>query len=451
MSCVLYRFCLKKQEGKALSIHVALIDKSEVICKMISHCLYYHTVQVHRFDSFEDYLANNDKKPSLIFIDWEIKQGDRPLIFTAIEQVHSVPFVLIYRKDLYNEVLTVPKNQIPHRIRKPLNPKEVRDVCTGLIPELKSSAFHTFLKFPKSAEEKKQEQDKSAPAPTPPKQKDLAKEPEDKGADQTKSFIGSLIEKTGLFKMPSSEEIEAAEESSVSDESADSSLQTKTGLASVSSLSSKNENKTIKQSQPEASSQGAYKKTVKTTGSVFADKKTETTKQTLSQNLGSLAKQLKEAGSVTQGTSKESSFDLNSKIVKKPVKTFNKDDIDIDEDTQNDLAPMAIKSPSSVEKKSESKTLIKQDIQRAFDKYKDSLGFQKMMERTLSEHVQVVVAKVLKGESVNNILQKSLADFKESDRFKQLVEKEISQYLQKQLPLLIKTITEKEIKKIIGD
>ena len=172
----------------------------------------------------------------------------------------------------------------------------------------------------------------------------------------------------------------------------------------------------------------------------------------MSQNLGSLAKQLKEAGSVTKGSSSErDSIDFNSKIAKKSVKTFDKDDINIDEDTQNDLAPMAIKSSVSPTKKPEESSLTKQDLFHVFNKYKDSLEFQKLMEKVLSEHVQATVAEVLRKDSVKDILQKPLEDFKESDHFKQLVEKEISQYLQKQLPLVIKKIVENEIRKIVGD
>ena len=485
MSCVLYRLCLKKQEGKALGIHVALIDKSEIIQKMLSHCLYYHTVQVHRFDSFEDYLVKfKDKKPNLIFIDWEIKQNDRPLIFTAIEQIHSIPFVLLYRKGVENELLTLPENQVSYRLKKPLNPKEVRDVCSELIPELKNSVFHSFLKFPKSEEEKKQEKTQ----PTPPLKEKEVKKDHDVGKEEnkTKSFIGSLIEKTGLFKMPSSEEIESAEEFSDSKESvqpssklkspASSSFQTKTGLVSKESVQSssdlkkpaspsfqastgltsvkpeklKSNEQNIRTDESKTSSKETPRDKTKAKTTDFVDKKTSFKKQTLTQDIGVLAKQLKEVGSVTKGSIKESSFDPNSKILKK-VDKINKEDIDIDEDTQNDLAPMAIKSSRPIDQKLESKNLTKQNIQKAFDKYKDSLEFQKMLEKALSEHAQEFIAKILKGQALNPILKQSLGDFKESSQFKELVEKEVSQYLQKQLPLLIKSIVENEIKKIIGD
>ena len=459
MSCVLYSFCFKKQEGKILGIHVALIDKSEIIHKMLLHCLYYYTVQVHRFNSLEECLKKfQDKKPNLIFIDWEVKQGDKPLIFTASEQFHPVPFVLLYRKDFENQLLSVPVKQVPYKIKKPLNPKEIRDICTKLVPELKNSALHSFLKFPKSEEEKKQEQAK--PAPSPPKQRNRV-EHQKKAEEKTKSFIGNLIEKTGLFKMPSSEEIEAAEEfpSSVDEDSlsaqlkkpARSGFQAETGLTSAPpSLSSKSESRAVQSPNPSQKSLvSSPSKAVKTNDITLIDTHTSPTEKTVSHNLGSLAKQFKESGSVTKGADKESSFDLNSKVLKTGNKPFNKEDINIDEDTQNDLAPMAMKDTAPSEKESE--LFTKQDFLQVFDKYKGSLEFQKLMEKALSEHVQDVVTGILKGASVKSVLKKPLEDFKESAQFKQLVEKEISQYLQKQLPVVIKSIVESEIRKIIGD
>ncbi|MDE0091665.1 MAG: hypothetical protein OXN83_00065 [Oligoflexia bacterium] len=144
-----------------MSLHVALIDKSEIIYKMLSHCLYYYTVKVHRFNSLEEYLVHlKDEKPKLVFIDWEVKQGDQPLIYIAKEHFHPIPCVLLYRKTVEGELGNISETQVPYRIKKPINPKEIRDICMKLIPELKDSALHSFLKFPKSEEEKKQEQNK---------------------------------------------------------------------------------------------------------------------------------------------------------------------------------------------------------------------------------------------------------------------------------------------------
>ena len=533
MSCVLYGFCLKKQEGKVLAIHIALIDKSEVIHKMLLHCLYYYTVQVHRFNSLEEYSAQfKDNQPRLIFIDWELKRADRPLIYTARDQFQFIPLVLLYRQDLKADLLNLPKDKIPYRIKKPLNPKEIRDICVKLIPELKNSTLHSFLKFPKSEEEKKQEE-QNKPSPPQPKQTQTEELQEEPAEDKTKSFIGSLIEKTKRF-IPAKEEIETVEEFPEKENEASlnpkqpvgQGFQTSSGLTSVARpQSSENQDLSAQStSSPKKRPAKDLSEPVKTVDTTLTDQTPLTTRKTVDttltdqtppttrktadtaltdqtplttrktadtaptdqtppitrktadtaptdqtppitrktadtaltdqtppavrktsdQNLDYLAEQLKEAGSVTKSPSKK------SKVIKTKDKIINKENINIDEDTQNDLAPMAIKS-SSLDKKPNRQNLTKQDLLQVFDKYKDSLEFQKLMEKILSEHIQSAVAGILKGDSVKSALQKPLADFKESAQFKKLVEKEISQYMQKQLPLVIKSIVENEIKKIIGD
>ena len=436
-----------------MGIHVALIDKSEIIHKMLLHCLYYHTVQAHRFNNLTEYLEKfNNEKPSLVFVDWDIKQENKALIYRAREHFHPTPFVLLYRHTAENELSVISKDQVPYRIKKPLNPKEVRDICAELIPELKDSVLHSFLKFPKSKEEKKQEPNKLTSSPT---QKKTA-ENQTNAEGKTKSFIGNLMEKTGLFKMPSPEEIESAEEFPDSKEDSLSSnppvgrgFRTATGLTSATpSSSSQNKSATPKtHSSSEKTSPPLNSKVVKTADTTLIDQKTSPDTKTRNQK-GFLTTQT--VAPVTQSPSK-TSFDSQSKVMKTTRKAFNKENINIDEDTQNDLAPMAIKSSPDIGKKTGQQSFGKQDLLQVFNKYKDSLEFQKLMEKTLAEYAQDAVAGVLKEDSVKSILQKPLENFKESAQFKQLVEKEISQYIQKQLPLIIKLIVEKEIKKIIGD
>ena len=596
MSCVLYRLCLKKQGRKVLAIHVALIDKSEIIHKMLTHCLHYFTVQVSRFDSLESCLLGcQDNKPSLVFIDWEMQKENQPLVYTAMEQFQSIPVVLLYRHTLLQEVYNASfVKKIPYRITKPINPKEVRDVCNHLIPELKNSTLHSFLKFPKTDSEKKKEQaEKTAQAVSTQKKEDMEK-------PKTKSFIGNLIEKTGLFKMPSPEEIESAEE--FPDPEVDSpvsqatppkapGLQTETGLTSQSKgsavspvatppkapgfqtetgLTSQSKGSAVSPvaTPPKApgfqtetgltsQSKGSAVSPVATppkapgfqteTGLTSQSKgsavspvatppkapgfQTETglTSQSkgsavspattppkapgfqtetglTSQSKGSavspaaappkapgfqtetgLTSQSKgpavspvatppkapgfqtETGltSVVSGASpkgKEPGVKSASPLQNSPpplspkvekagkAPRFNKEDIKLDEDTKNDLAPMAMKSADPVGNKSrQGGMLSEKDILYVFNKYKDSLEFQKLMEKTLAGYAQSVVTGVLKGDSVKGILEKSLEDFKESVPFKQLIEKEISKYIQTQLPIVIKSVVETEIKKIIGD
>ncbi|MCY4321460.1 MAG: hypothetical protein OXC37_03525 [Bdellovibrionaceae bacterium] len=410
-----------------MGLKVALIDKSEIVHKMLSHCLYYYTIEVHRFDDFDSYLKSfHNEKPDLIFIDWEIKKGDQPIIYTAIDQFHAVPFVLLYRKTMEQDISAV-SNQVPHKISKPINPKKVRDICVELIPELKNSALTSFLEFPKSAEEKNEESNKPSSIKSQPV-KPIEKQ------EETKSFITNLINKTGLFKIPSPEEMESAEEQPETFKEASSSLESseKSSIKASSNL--------VKQA-----SSSLYSKNIKPTDTTSVTQNIISNKSPLEKNLDSSIAE-KDKNPIKQVSSQKKTHIMN-----KP-KNFNKENMQIDEDTQNSLAPMTIKNtPSGKTQSAQSHSLSKQDILQAFNKYKDSLEFQKLVEKNLTEYAQSAVSEILKPDSVKNGLKKPLEDFKQSAQFKQLVEKEISQYIQKQLPLVIKSIVEDQIKKIIGD
>ena len=440
-----------------MSIHVALIDKSEIIHKMLSHCLYYYTVEVHRFDSLDSYIGKfHDSPPSLIFLDWEIKQEDQPLIYKAKEQFPSIPCVLLYRQNIEG-LDNIPNSQIPYRVKKPINPKEVRDICAELIPELKSSTLPSFLKFPKAEENKKQAKKPTGPLTKP---ENVSDNKEDQ-KENTQSFIGSLIQKTGLLKTPpekamGSEKDFALEKKSKTfsglKETKEPAVQTEKALKSpVSNINSKSRDI---DKQPSAFTEKSFNSneiSVKTKDKTLTDSKTFAEKKTVHHSTEASPLKEKQTATPEKSFSKSKSFDINSKVMETKNKAFNKEEINLDEDTKNDLAPMAIKSSSPAEQKTPPHDLSERDLLQAFEKYKDSLGFQKLMETSLSEYAQDVVASILKGDSVKGILQESLENFKESSHFKQLVEKEISQYIQKQLPLTIKSVVESEIKKIIGD
>ena len=128
---------------------------------------------------------------------------------------------------------------------------------------------------------------------------------------------------------------------------------------------------------------------------------------------------------------------------------LDKNNLRLNEDTKNELAPMAIKSSFDTKSK---KNLFESEEQILdfFKKYKDSLNFQQVLEKVLKEEFQNVVENLLKGAEVNKLLKEPLQDFKESHQFKELVEKEISSYVKKELPFIIKSLLEEEIKKIIA-
>ena len=128
---------------------------------------------------------------------------------------------------------------------------------------------------------------------------------------------------------------------------------------------------------------------------------------------------------------------------------IDKDNLGLNEDTKNDLAPMAIKS--SFDTKSQKGGFQSEEqILAFFEKYKDSLQFQKILEKVLKAEIKDIIQNLLEGAEVKALLQEPLEAFKASQQFKQRVEKEISAYVQKELPLIIKSCVQEEIKKIIN-
>lgn len=320
-----------------MGIRAVLIDKSEIVQKMLSHCLHYFSTEVSRFDSLEDCQSHfTDKPPDIAFMDWEPKKKNETVIYSAIEKMKPVPVVLLYREN-NDRIQSIPPDKIPYKLKKPLEPKAVRDIFTELVPQIKDSSLHPFLKFPQKEK--------------------IASPPEPELDEKSKTFTAQTTEQE------------------------------------------------VKMSLNETSPAG-FK--------IPVEKK--------------------------------------SIVTSKKIK---KEDINIDEDTQNDLAPMAMKS-SAIEKENskiikENLELNEKDILKVLNKYKDSLEFQKLMESVLSEYAQKTVKNILQGDKVTDLMQQPLKEFKEGDKFKQLVEQQVSQYVREQLPLLIKEIVEREIKKIIGD
>ena len=141
-----------------MALSVALIDKSQIVEKMLTHSLHYYAVDVLRFDSLEAYKSENfKKKPSAIFIDSSI----------SIPDSLSQDFVVIMERGAKPSLQTP-----PFRINKPLDPVQVREVFQKSCPELKGSKFHEFLEHPESTfegvsiaepEKKKEEIEKLAP------------------------------------------------------------------------------------------------------------------------------------------------------------------------------------------------------------------------------------------------------------------------------------------------
>ena len=401
------------------SIQVALFDKSPIIKKMLSHCLHYFATDIQSFSTLQEFLIESQKKEqptkkiSAIFVDWEMQQDDQPLFYHLQKQFKEIPLVLLYRSSFLPQVKDLSKDQVPYRIQKPINPKEVRDLFGQLIPQAKKSPIHSFLQFPKTELEKKQEliqKDgnlQSVPFPT------------NQGASAVskKSLIGGTIEKT------LTEVKKLIQKSTEETKSSVDTLSHQT--TTVTSKSKTEESKTLSQKKPD-------------------QKGIELKAPPAKPNLES-----KNLSANTQAKPPEPSSVKEQASSTTVGKAIDKDNLGLNEDTKNDLAPMAIKS--SFDTKSQKSGFENEDqVVAFFEKYKDSLQFQKILEKVLKAEIKNVIQKLLNGAEVSSLLKEPLQDFKEGHQFKQWVEKEISAYVQKELPLVIKSCVQQEIKKIIG-
>jgi len=394
-----------------MSLYAALIDRSEIVQKMLSHCLHYFPVEVLRFDSLEASQSHfSEKKPDIVFIDWEIKKGDTAAVYSAIEEMKPVPVVMLCRAGPNVSVDSISSSQIPHKIKKPLDPKTVRDILVKLVPQVAEFKIHSFLKFPKNKEEKEKSSIVSGLKDT-----QQAADPSEKN-----------------FQIP----VQSPQKSILSDaakEKAQSFLkQTFSGIPTLKDKTEAQRSHFI--TSPKASVQSSLNQ-----------KQNLTQKQKITEKAAEF-EQKKSSPKPPPLIRKENTVTGEMQI--------NKENINIDENTQNAFAPMAIKSSVSPMEQtpiSANAPLNEKDILRVLKKYRDSLEFQELMERVLSEYAKKTVASILQEDKVTDLLRQPLTEFKESQQFRRLVEQQVIQYVQKQLPLVIKEIVEQEIKKIIGD
>ena len=358
-----------------MKIQVGLLDESAIIQKMLSHCLHYFVVNIHPFKTWDECLLHtNNENLSILFVDWAMFHGKTRLIDLAREQLSSTPAVLMHRQESTAELSN--KN-IPYRIQKPLNPKQVRDIFSKLVPQINESSIQSFLHFPKAPSSSQ-----PSPPPSPPQTAPL--QPQKQLSPQKASQT--------------------------------------------------------KQSSPLP----ALKRDTRTQEQITSfsgGTKTNTTPAQKSSDIG-LSYLQEKASSIKPSLLKS--------------KKFDKSEIVLNENTKNDLAPMAIKSSDSKKTvSSDSSKLTEEQILEVLKKYKDSLEFTQLMEKVLSEHAKKALSSLLEPNQTQKLLKESMQDFQSGENFKKQVDEEISRqiraYLKEELPLKMKSIIQEEIKKILQD
>ena len=126
-----------------MGLEVALIDKSEIIEKMISHSLHYFGANIHRFEDLETF--PRDQSFDLVFIDWDIKIDAEPLALKAKEYITQTPIVILHRNSSDSEL-----KAFPHQLKKPIDANQARELTIRLAPKVNQLKIHKFLQYPSS-------------------------------------------------------------------------------------------------------------------------------------------------------------------------------------------------------------------------------------------------------------------------------------------------------------
>ena len=126
-----------------MGLQVALIDKSEIVKKILSHSLHYFGANVHRFETLEDFPSEADF--DLVFIDWDIKIGECPLALMARAQIPKTPIVILHQNSGDSQL-----KQFPN-VKKPMDANLIRELTAQLVPKVNQLKIHKFLKYPTAA------------------------------------------------------------------------------------------------------------------------------------------------------------------------------------------------------------------------------------------------------------------------------------------------------------
>ena len=395
-----------------MKIQVGLLDESEIIKKMLSHCLHYFVVNLHAFKTWDECLLHtHNQNLNILFIDWDMSHGDNRLIDLAQQKLYSIPTVLMYRQEAEEELSSRNTKLTPYRIKKPLNPKIVREVFSKLVPQVQKDSIHSFLQYPKAL---------------------LKKNATQENKNQVPSRIQTLSTPNSNQMIP---------------------IQNDSNLTLQQTSSDFKSNLTLNPQKKPSVQTSHGKITQNSFPPLSRDAKTQ--KQYTS--LGTPTQETLKKNYLHQTTSTHiQKSDPSASQVSYQTKKIDKSNIVLDEDTQNDLAPMAIKS-SSAKKELSSMNLQNSENQilKVLKKYKDSLEFTKIMEKVLSGYAKETIQNVLNPDQTKSIIKESLQDFQEGEKFKKQVDEEIQSqikaYLKEELPLKMRSIIQEEIKKILSN
>lgn len=424
-----------------MALNVVLIDKSEITKKMISHCLHYYAVQVHRFDNLADMQSRfHQEQPDIVFIDWDLKQGQKPLA-SSVKSQKSPPLVVLHRGDSAEGL-----DQMANRLKKPIDANRLREMVVHLVPKTNQLKIHKFLKYPAKTSSFSETnvaspEISSTPSPPPASGPQLGADEMMDIPDQ-EGVPADLIDPSLKMKpmegalAPS----EGAPPSSVQGTSKEEKADESDGLSNM--------EKTKEYKIEESFDSSTFSVKVKEAAHSSGQQKTA----------------VPEPPPAKQPTPPPPSPPKSQES--DPPKIFIKEDIDLDEDTANDFAPAALSNKATVNVMDTEQN--REMILKILNEYKDTLEFEGLMEKSLKNYGTKMVKQIISKDS-QQIIQQAFAGYKDTPQFKadmvgflkeyleqhldisKQIEKSLTVFIRKQFPILAKEVIEQEIQKLLNE
>ena len=407
-----------------MALNVALIDKSEITKKMISHSLHYYAARVHRFESLEDMQSGfHETQPDIVFIDWDLKKGNRPLAVSAQNQ--PAPLIVLHR-GLSSSAL----EKMENRLKKPIDAKKLREMVVRLVPKTNQLKIHKFLKYP-------------APSPSTNKAEE-AKAP------------GWAVE----------EALDLPDQEGVPSDLIDPSLKADPSLKSVQSAPGPEE-AAENYELPSLDKSSGYQ-IEKTPGGTAqpADASAKFEMSSAPPGGGKAGKSPPPPASIQKTPRQPSSAPPLKEAPQPSPRIFIKEDIDLDEDTANDFAPAALSNPSGADVADTEQN--REMILKVLNEYKDTLEFETLMEKALKNYGDKMVKQIIAKDGKETI-QKAFSGYRNDPQFKtdmavffteymeqnpdlkKQMEKSLASFIKKDLPALAKEVIEREIKNLLSE
>lgn len=483
-----------------MGLQVALIDKSEIVKKMLSHSLHYFGASVHRFETLEDF--PQEAAFDLVFIDWDMKVGERPLALMARAQIQQTPIVILHQNSGDSQL-----KQFPH-IKKPMDANLIRELTTQLVPKVNQLKIHKFLKYPATAvnfEEKHSDLQNEKQPDSMSDSLDLPElSPGEMDAIQKKEEP-SLRNNS----LPFSEDKEGktTEESVLDDKSPDEEIVLQEIKDNTKTVNFSEEIPSTKE-MPEKIPELSVNNEIQLEESTYLENIQTDSKKDNTDFQYHKETQLVDSAALQEKSSSVEEA-LNNEIVeseafvtvsKSKANVLEKDNLNLDENTQNDLGPATLINTDqnfsgedinkvTLDKYKESKgfkdliqNIVKESgyqilresivqnnrgfIEQMLKEYSQTLEFEKVLSDVLKEHGKEKIRNLITTDS-KNIVEKSITTYVESGHFKSLMESALKSVikesfknqmqdsfgnlLKKEILLTAKQVIEAEIKTLLDE